>query len=112
MPKKINSRAKGVKGEHEVRDIFRERGFVAKRGQQHEGGSDSPDVMHPIPWLHVEVKRTESLQLYKAMEQAAADMNEGQVPTVWHRRNKKDWVVIMNADDFMDLVEGLDWEVI
>jgi hypothetical protein len=46
------------------------------------------------------------------MEQAAADMNEGQVPTVWHRRNKKDWVVIMNADDFMDLVEGLDWEVI
>ncbi len=81
------------------------RGYVAKRGQQHEGGSDSPDVMHPIDWLHVEVKRTESLSIYKAMDQAISDAKGGQVPTVWHRRNKKPWLVVMYADDFFDLIE-------
>ncbi len=106
MPKKINSRAKGVKGEHEVRDLFRARGYVAKRGQQHEGGSDSPDVMHTIDWLHVEVKRTEVLSIYKAMDQAISDAKEWQVPTVWHRRNNKNWLVIMDVDDFFNLMEG------
>ncbi len=105
MPKKINSRAKGVKGEHEVRDLFRARGYVAKRGQQHEGGSDSPDVISPINWLHIEVKRTEALSIYKAMEQAFDDGGAFQTPTVWHRRNNKEWLVVMYADDFFDLIE-------
>lgn len=111
MPKKINSRSKGVKGEHEVRDLFRARGYVAKRGQQHEGGSDSPDVMHSIEWLHVEVKRTESLSIYKAMRQATEDADVEKIPTVWHRRNNQDWLVVMYADDFLDLLEGEDENV-
>ncbi len=107
MPKKINSRAKGAKGEREVRDLFRSRGYVAKRGQQHEGGSDSPDVMHGLEWLHVEVKRTEGLRsIYKAMDQAEKDAKAGdKMPTVWHRRNEKPWLVIMYAEDFFDMIE-------
>ncbi len=107
MAKKINSRAKGVHGEKEVRDFLRDRGYAAKRGQQHEGGSDSPDVMHSIDWLHIEVKRTESLSVYKAMEQACEDADGEKTPTVWHRRNKQPWLVVMLADDFMDMVEEL-----
>ena len=104
MPKKINSRAKGVGGERECRDLFRSEGYVAKRGQQHEGGSDSPDVMHPIPWLHVEVKRTEALSIYKAMDQAIDDAEDYQTPTVWHRKNGKPWLVVMLAEDFFDII--------
>lgn len=107
MPKKkINSQAKGVKGEHEVRDLFRARGYNAKRGQQHEGGSDSPDVMSPIPWLHIEVKRVEALSLYPAMYQAISDCRlEDQMPTVWHRKNNQPWLVVMLAEDFFDLIK-------
>ncbi len=108
MPKKINSRAKGVTGEHEVRDLFRARGYVAKRGQQHEGGSDSPDVISPVTRLHIEVKRTEAFHLYKAMEQANADRNMYEMPVVFHRKNKQKWVVILEAEDFFDMLEDYD----
>ena len=41
----INSRAKGARGERMWRDQLRAEGYTAKRGQQHAGGQDSPDVV-------------------------------------------------------------------
>ena len=100
----INSRKKGCVGEREVRDLIRSAGYPARRGQQFSGGEDSPDVVHGLPLdVHVEVKRMERLNIYDAFEQAVRDAG-GKIPTVWHRRSKKPWLVIMPAADFLELV--------
>lgn len=100
-----NSRNKGVRGELEVAELIRENGFEARRGQQHAGGGDSPDVVHNMPGIHVEVKRTEALQLYPALEQAIDDAAPGNDPVVFHRRNGKEWVTIMRARDFFRMLK-------
>ena len=95
------SREKGKRGERQVAALFREYGFDAKRGQQYHGGPDSPDVIG-VPGLHIEVKRTERLNLYDALAQAKRDAGED-LPVVIHRKNDSEWVVILSFDDFMKL---------
>lgn len=102
---KINSRAKGCRGEREVRDVFKEFGFTdARRGQQFSGSPDSPDVIVPgIPDWHWEVKLVENLNLYKAMEQAIRDAG-GKKPCVWHRKSHTNWLVTIDAREFLRLL--------
>lgn len=103
MRGKINSRAKGARGEREVAHILREAGYTdARRGQQYCGTSGDADVTG-LPGAHLEIKRTERLALYKAMAQAQRDARPGEVPIVIHRQNDKEWVAIMALDDFLDL---------
>ena len=66
----INSRMKGKVGELEFAAYLRDKGFNdAARGQQHKGGSNSPDVTG-LPGVHLEVKHTGRLALYDALDQA------------------------------------------
>ena len=95
------SREKGKRGERAVAALFREYGFDAHRGQQYHGGPDSPDVVG-VPGLHIEVKRTERLNLYDALAQAKRDAGED-LPVVIHRKNDSEWVVIMSFTDWMKL---------
>lgn len=102
-----NSRSKGKRGELEWRDRLRERGHTARRGQQFQGGTDSPDVVSSLDHVvHWEVKRTEALLLYPAMRQAIADAKAHQVPVVVHRRNGEEWVAVLRASDLLDLLES------
>ena len=108
---KINSKTKGKVGELEVVNLLKKHGREARRGQQFSGGDDSPDVVSDIDWLHIEVKRTEKLRLYDALRQSADDCaHSDRMPSVWHRSNNNEWVVIMKADDFMKLVDAYDAE--
>jgi hypothetical protein len=102
----INSRAKGARGEREFRDWLIERGHQARRGQQFSGSPDSPDVVTDLDdaW-HLEVKRTERLDLYAALEQAMRDAGATQVPVVMHRRSRLEWVAILRAEDLLRLIE-------
>ena len=100
------SKEKGKLGEREVAALLRKHGFAARRGQQFAGGGDSPDVVHDIPGIHIEVKRTEQLNMYAAMQQAAADSKDAEVPVVFHRKNGKDWLVIVGAEDFLELLRS------
>ena len=95
------SRDKGKTGELEVAHLIESYGFKARRGQQHRGGPGTPDVIHSIPNVHVEVKRTETLSLYKALDQATDEAVVSEMPVVFHRRSKLPWVVIMDAEDFI-----------
>ena len=97
------SREKGKRGERELAALFRKYGYAARRGQQFSGSSDSPDVVTDLDWLHVECKRTEVLNLYKALEQAEADAGV-KIPAVFHRKNSQPWVAILRAEDFLSLV--------
>ena len=102
------SRDKGQRGEREVVHFLRDHGFEARRGQQHRGGPGSPDVIHSIPNLHIEVKFTERFSLYPAMDQADEDAGDGEVPVVFHRRNSERWVVIMDASDFLRVMKEIN----
>lgn len=104
-----NSKRKGKEGELEVVKLLRDHGFNARRGQQFKGSPDSPDIILeecPVDH-HVEVKRTESLSLYKAMEQASKDASKTQVPIIFHRRSKQAWLVIMQASEYLDILQRL-----
>lgn len=107
----INSRQKGARGERLVRDIFISHGFGARRGQQFAGGPDSPDVIIPdLPWLHVESKFVENLDLNKAVEQSERD-GEGKFSVVFSKKKNKDWLVTMTVEAFFEvLTKAHDYE--
>lgn len=103
----VNSCNKGKVGEREFAAFLSERGWAARRGQQHKGGGDSPDVTCEAltaAGFHPEVKRVETLSLYKAMEQATRDAGD-RVPLVAHRRNRKPWLIVLHAEDFLKLLD-------
>lgn len=100
-----SSRDKGKRGEREVAKILQEHGYEARRGQQFCGASGDADIIG-VPGLHIEVKRVEALELYKALEQSQRDARPGEVPTIWHRKNERPWVVILTAEDFLKIWRG------
>lgn len=108
----MNSRQKGARGERQWRDVLRENGFTARRGQQFSGGADSPDVIcEELKNLHQEVKLVDRLNLESACEQATRDAG-GKAWIVAHRRNRGRWRVTMDAETFFSLLrdgmEGLE----
>ena len=100
------SRDKGKRGELEFAHFLTDRGYQAHRGQQYHGGPDSPDVICEELPFHIEVKRSERLSLYPALNQAISEAGPGQVPMVAHRQNKKDWVCILKAADLLRLTQS------
>lgn len=103
----MNSRQKGSRGERELAKIFREHGYEARRGLQYCGASGDADVIG-LPGIHVECKRVEKLNLLDAMEQAVRDAREGELPTVFHRRDRCEWLVTMRLEDWFSLFR--EWE--
>lgn len=99
------SRDKGKRGEREVAAILRDHKYPgARRGVQYTGGPDSPDVVG-LPGFHIEVKRVETFQLYPSLAQSRKDSHKGEVPIVVHRRNGHPWVVVMEFEDFLDILD-------
>ena len=76
--------------------------------RQYHGGPDSPDLAGDLPGLHVEVKRCERLSLFKALTQARQDASVTQVPTVMHRANSKPWVIVVQVEDLIRLLDVVD----
>ena len=98
----VNSRAKGVRGELELRNIFREHGYDARRGQQYCGASGDADVVG-LPGIHVESKWVERLNLRDAMAQSIHDARDGEIPTVMHKKNHCGGLVILWVEDVIDI---------
>tara|TARA_R100001163_G_scaffold62911_1_gene54178 strand:- start:5570 stop:5899 length:330 start_codon:yes stop_codon:yes gene_type:complete len=98
------SRDKGKRGEREAAEALRQLGWQARRGVQHAGGPDSPDVVSDFP-MHIEVKRVERLQLWQAYMQATEDAAAaGRPPCVLHRASRQPWLITMSLQDFHALV--------
>lgn len=98
----MNSRRKGATGERELAGKLREYGYDCRRGQQYCGANGDADVIG-LPGIHIECKRVEKLNLYDAMAQSASDARPEEVPAVFHRKDRCDWLVTMRLDDFMRL---------
>ena len=97
----INSREKGANGERELAKILKDKyGFECRRGQQYCGKNGDADVVG-LPYMHIEVKRVEKLNIDDALEQAKRDKKAEKIPAVFHRKNRTKWKVTMDLDDFM-----------
>jgi len=97
-----NSRAKGCRGERELSSKLKEYGYETRRGQQYCGANCYADVVG-IEGIHIECKRVEKLNIYNAISQARADAKEGELPTVFHRKDRSEWLVTMSLDDWMKI---------
>jgi Holliday junction resolvase len=87
----MNSRRKGKDGELALVKYLKSWGVDARRGQQHRGGPDSPDIIHNIPGVHIECKRCEDIDigtkaLAEALDQAGDDAGKD-FPIVFWKRN-------------------------
>lgn len=105
---KINSKAKGPRGERELAKKLREYGYGTRRSQQYCGINGDADVVG-LNGIHIECKRVENLNIYNAMDQALNDSGASELPfgydlpTVFHRKNRCEWLVTMRFYDFMEI---------
>ena len=101
------SRDKGVRGELELRDLFRKYGYTAERGggaQGIGGGDQRPDVVCNLPGYHPECKRVEAFSaVTRAFEQAKTDAGPALTPAVFSRTNRSEWLVTISAEHFFSL---------
>lgn len=97
----INSKKKGAKGERELANKLKEYGYETRRGQQYNG-LEGEDVIG-LDYIHIECKRVERLDLESAMYQAKKDSKENQLPAVFHRKNRSNWLVTMELQDWINL---------
>ncbi len=97
------SQRKGADGERELITTLVRYGYQTERGGSLSFG-EVPDVVG-LPGIHIEVKRVERLNVQTAMEQAINDSKRFKdgAPTLFHRRNRKPWLVTMRLDDWMKL---------
>lgn len=109
----MNSRQKGARGEREAAAAWAESLGIdpaaCRRGQQFAGGTDSPDVVQPIPGIHLEVKRVERGNPYGWMDQAVRDAGD-RCPVVLHKRNHRDWLLIVRLSDAPRLAQAIGEE--
>lgn len=113
MTKKINSKQKGARFERLLASKFREYGYDARRTAQYCGNTgDASDVIG-LPYIYIEAKHQERMQLYDWMAQAKRDSRgTNTFPVVFHKKNNAEILVTMELDDFMQIYRefeaGLD----
>ena len=100
-----NSKKKGARGERELSSKLKEYGYQTRRGQQYCGANGDADVVG-LPGIHIECKRVEKLNIYDAISQAKADKKADELGTVFHRKDRSEWLVTMTLDEWMKLYQG------
>lgn len=100
----MNSRRKGAEGERELARMLREYGYGSRRGQQYCGANGDADVVG-LSGVHIECKRVEKLNISEAMRQSQRDARPGEMPAVFHRKNREQWLVTMPLGDWIKLYQ-------
>lgn len=103
----INSKQKGKNGELEAcKALETILGIHHERSVQYCGRAGDADIKG-VEGIHFEVKRMEKMNLYEALEQAVRDARASEVPVVMHRKNRKDWVLIIKAEDMVEFARTI-----
>lgn len=109
------SRSSGADGEREVAKLFREYGYPAERGCQHDGRTGHADVIG-VPGLFIEVKFHATFtrrDLEKAFAQVERDSNAKAdenglldiIPVVvWKKKREHGWNVSLKTISVLDLM--------
>lgn len=104
----INSRRKGKTAELAWAQWLRTKlGVSARRGKQYAGHEDAPDVISGIEGVFWEVKHRETESPRKWTEQAFRDAGPADVPAVAFKRNRKEWLICIRADDVIRFSERI-----
>lgn len=98
----VNSKNKGARGERELSSKLKEYGYDTRRGQQYCGANGDADVVG-LEGIHIECKRVEKLNLYDAVGQAKSDAKEKELPTVFHRKDRCEWLVTIRLEDWIKI---------
>ena len=57
-----------------------------------------------IPYIHIECKRNEKLNVEKALQQAERDNSKDDIiPVVMWRKNRETWKATLRLDKFMEI---------
>ena len=98
-------RDKGVRGEHEVAEAFREGGFEL-RGLESSGDHLVVVTRDGLfrTLLHVESKRQEKIRILEWSRQAEAERPPATVAVVAYRPSREPWRVSLLLDEFVDLL--------
>lgn len=105
----MNSRIKGKRGELEAAHILKKHGYDARRGQQFAGINGDADVVG-LPYIHLEIKRVEKLNIDDALQQSIRDARNAEIPVLMHRKNRTEWKITMLFSDWIKLYKA--WEKI
>ena len=103
----INSKQKGARFERLLAGLLSGYGYDCRRGQQYCGANGDADVVG-LPYLHIEAKAVERLNLYDAMAQSRHDARPGEIPVVMHKKNNCKILVTLELADFMSIYQ--EWE--
>ena len=100
----INSKRKGAEGERSLARKLKEYGYDTRRSVQYNGKAEEVQAdLLGLPNIHIECKRVEKLNIHNAMAQAIHDAKDGELPTVFHRKNNCEWLVTMKLEDWVKL---------
>lgn len=105
IPTARKSQRKGRCAEIELAQLLQEYGYDVKPGRSRSYGAE-PDLTG-LPGIHVECKRAEQLRVYDWIAQAERDserFHDG-LPAVFHRRNRKGWLVTMRLPDWLEMYQ-------
>lgn len=99
------SQRKGRAAELELSRILQDHGYPVEAGRAQSYGT-VPDLSG-LPSIHVECKRCENLRLTEWMAQAEKDAQRFQdgAPTLFYRRSREPWRVVMNLSDWLKLYQ-------
>ena len=105
----INSRAKGKRGELAFVHECKKHGYDVRRSQQYCGNTGEAMDVIGLQGIHCEVKNSKVLRLKEYLEQAKNDAEKAgkdNLPTVFYKIPRGDWVAIMPLDDWFQMYEG------
>lgn len=107
----INSKQKGARFERRLALLFRDHGYDARRTAQYCGNTGEAADVVGLPFIHVEAKHVERLNIHDAMAQAKRDAEaggKGYLPAVFHKKNGSEVLVTMTLEDWMNVYR--EWE--
>ena len=102
-----NSCKKGKRGEVEAAEKMSAALGIELRRSKQSRGSEEADL-EGLKGVHCEVKRVEAFHLWVALQQAKDDCKPGDVPVVLHRKNRTPWVLVVEVDRLVELVDKLN----
>jgi hypothetical protein len=98
----VNSRAKGKRAELALAQILVPYWPEVCRNID-QFGSKKNDL-NGVPGVHLQVKHVESLNIWKALEQAITEADPKDVPIVAFKRNRSPWYAAMELDELIPLL--------